>query len=108
MSDGSNEFPFSERYRVAGEEWAELEAAAQLLEDTKSAVLAERMSSLGDIPVNRAESMVKASSDWRRHIEQIVEARRKANIAKVRLEVARMEYYEAQSKEANARVEARL
>lgn len=102
------DFPLSEKYRIAGEEWAELEAAAQLLEDSKSAILAQRQAALGDIPVNRAEQIVKASIEWQEHINSIVNARKLANIAKVNLEVARMRFQEQMSKEANARTEARL
>ncbi len=104
----SNSFPLSERYRLAGEEWAELEAAAAILEDTKSAVLAQRMAQLGDIAVNKAEMAIKASPQWIDHVKTIVEARKAANLAKIKLDVARMEYGEQQSIEANKRAEMRL
>lgn len=97
--------PWSERYRVAGEEWADKESAAQLLEDCKSAVMAQRQAELGDIPVNKAEQIVKASPGWREYIENTVEARRLANKAKVNLEYMRMCFSEQQSKEANQRKE---
>ena len=76
---------WAEKYRLAGEEWAELDAAANLLEDTKSSIMAQRQLGHGDIPVNRAEQAVKASPDWVEHIEIIVEARKKANLAKINL-----------------------
>ncbi len=104
----SNEFPFSENYRLAGEIWADLEAAAQLLEETKSAIMAQRQSMLGEMPVNRAEQTVKASLEWEEHLKTIVEARKKANLAKVALKVAEMEYYQNQAREANARAEIRM
>lgn len=100
--------PWSERYRLAGEDWADKEAAAQLLEDTKSAVMAQKQALYGDIPVNKAEQKVKASKDWHDHIVKIVEARKKANHAKVFLEYIRMAAWEENNKNANARVEARL
>lgn len=93
---------------MAGEVWAEKEAAAQLLEDTKSAVMAQRQAALGDIPVNRAEQTVKASKDWSIHIEHIVNARKEANLAKIELEALRMEFTEWNNKEANARAEMKL
>ena len=104
----STDIIWSEEYRLAGEDWADKEAAASLLEDTKSSVMAQRQTACGDIPVNRAEQIVKASSDWIDHLEKINEARRLANLAKVNLEVIRMKYMEQQSKEANNRTEARL
>lgn len=103
----SNEFPFSEQYRLAGEAWADKEAAAQLLEDTKSAILAQWVADLGDIPVNRAENIIKAEDRWTELIEDIVKARKAANLAKVHLKVAEMRYYENQAKQANTRTELR-
>lgn len=100
--------PHSERFREAGEAWADLEAAAQILEDTKSATLAQWASELGDIPVNRAEQIVKASQRWIDLVTKIVNARHKANAAKVHMEVARMEFGEMQSKEATSRAEMRM
>ena len=104
----SNEFPFSAKYRIVGERWVNAEAAAQLLEDMKSAIMAQRQAALGDIPVNKAEQSVKASPYWEDYIKQTVEARKEANLAKVHLEVSRMEYYENQGREANQRTEMRV
>ena len=104
----SNEFPFSERYRLAGVDWADKEAAANLLEETKTSIMAQKQSLLGDIPVNRAEQIVKASPDWMTHLETICEARKQANLAKVKMDTEKMRFYEMQSREANARSEMRL
>ena len=103
----SNQYP-SEAYRLAGEEWADLEAAASYLEDTKSAIMAQMQTKLGDMPVNRAEQIVKASQEWVKHVESIIDARKKANKAKINLEYARMKYYEGQSQDANRRTEIRM
>ncbi len=104
----SNEFPFSERFRVAAEDWVDKENAAQLLEDTKSVAMAQRQAQLGDIPVNRAEQMVKASPDWERYVKSIVEARTAANLAKVKMEYERLRFMENQGREASVRAEMRL
>ena len=53
--------PISEQYRLAALEWVDLDAAARLLEDTKSIVLSEMMKALGDVPATHAERDVKAS-----------------------------------------------
>lgn len=103
----SNEFPFSEQYRLAGEAWADKEAAAQLLEDTKSATLAQWITELGDVPVNRAENTIKAEARWTELVQDIVAARKAANLAKVHLKVAEMRYYENQTQQANTRTELR-
>jgi hypothetical protein len=107
-SDWEDNRPYSEIYYEAGMDWADKEAAATLLEDTKSAFLAQWCSDLGDLPVNRAEQTVKGSDRWMDHLEKIVKARLAANKAKVRLESIKMRSYEWQAKEANARVELKL
>jgi len=105
----SNEFHFSENFRLAAEDWVDKENAAQLLEETKSLVMAQRQAQLGgDLPVNRAEQTIKASPAWMEHVEKIVEARRVANLAKVKMEVEKMRFHENQGREANARAELRL
>ena len=104
----TNEDDWAERYRQAGISWADLEAAASILEDTKSAVLAQRMAELGDMPVNRAENTIKATPRWREHVESIVEARKKANAAKVELEYARMKFQQRMNFDANNRAEMKL
>lgn len=96
---------WSEVYRLAGEEWSDLEAAASLLEDTKSAFLAEKISILGDMPVNRAEQTVKSTKEWKERIEQTIEARRLANRAKVKLESIRIQIMQWNNDEANKRAE---
>ena len=104
----SNEHPFSERFRLAAEDWVDKEYAASLLEETKSSVMAQKQTALGDIPVNRAEQIVKASADWRAYLDGIVAARREANKAKVIMEYEKLRFYENQSREANVRSEMKL
>lgn len=98
----------SEQYRLAAKEWAAAEAAADLLEQSKSAVLAQHMIALGDLPVSKAEMQVKASPVWHEFIVELCEARARANLLKVKLEFVRMKFSEWQSKEATARAERRL
>jgi len=98
----------SEKYRLAAKEWCELDAAANLLEETKSAFLSQKMAALGDMPVSKAEMKVKASAEWAEFIESMVAARKAANLAKVKLEWVRMKFSEWQSAEANSRAERRL
>ena len=100
--------PISEEYRIVAKNWVDAEAAASMLEDTKSAVLAQKMAALGDMPVSKAEMKVKASNDWIDFIHKMVEARKKANLLKVQLEYVRMRSGEWQSFEASKRAEMRL
>lgn len=108
MTEFGENRPPSEIYHEAGLEWADKEAAASLLEDTKSAVVAQWQQELGDMPVSRAEQLVKAQPRYKDLVEQIVEARRVANVAWVVMNVRKMEHSEWQSKEANARQEMRM
>ena len=98
----------SEQFRLVAKEWVEADAAANILEETKSAVLSQKMAALGDMPVSRAELNVKASPDWTDHITKMVEARKSANLLKVRMEWLRMRFSELQSSEATRRAEMKL
>lgn len=103
----SNE-PLSEQYRVTAKEWVEADAAANLLEETKSAFLSQKMVALGDLPVSRAEMQVKASEDWNTFVTVMVNARERSNLLKVKTEWIRMKFNEWQSAEATKRAEMKL
>lgn len=105
MSD--NEY-ISEQYRVIAKEWVDLDAAATLLEETKSAFLSQRMTSLGDIAVTKAEKIVKATPEWTDYITKMVDTRKRANLKKVQLEYLKMKFWEQNSHEASKRAEMRL
>lgn len=100
--------PISEEFRLVAKAWVDAESAAHLLEETKSAALAQKMSAHGDMPVNRAELTVKASAEWHEHLGKIVEARREANLRKVQMEYVRMKFNEWQASDANQRHERKL
>ena len=107
MSEISNQ-PLSEQYRVIAKKWVDADNAARLLEETKSAVLSERMAALGDVPVSHAERDVKASDEWKEFIAKMVSTRSEANRLKLHLEYIRMRHSEQQSFEASKRAEMRL
>jgi putative sterol carrier protein len=100
--------PISEQYRLIAKDWVEKDSAANLLEETKSAVLSQMMARLGDIPVSHAERAVKSSEEWMDFITKMVRAREAANLAKVRCEFIKMKFSEWQSHNANKRAEMRL
>lgn len=108
MNAPNANLPWSEQYRTVAKAWVDAEAAASLLEDTKSAVLAERMAGLGAMPVSKAEMTVKASPEWRDDLRTISDARQTANRLKVQLEYIRMKFMEWQSENATKRAEMRL
>lgn len=105
MSDNE---PWSEQFRVAALKHADLEAAAHMLEEAKTAVLAQRKAQQGDLPDSHSERIVKASPSWYDYIEKMVKARQAANLAKVEVDYIKMKFWEWQSANANNRVEARL
>lgn len=105
MSDNE---PFSEQYRQAALAWADLDSAATLLEETKSAVLSQMMVRWGDIPVSHAERNVKSSDEWVRFVTKMVEARTAANKAKINADYIKMRYWEQSGEEATKRAEMRL
>jgi hypothetical protein len=107
MNDLANT-PWSEQFRVVAKQWVELDEAASLLEETKSAVLAQKMNALGDVPVSHAERTVKSSPEWQDYIEKMVRSRTAANLKKVQMEYLRMKFSEWQSDNANKRAEMRL
>lgn len=100
--------PLSEQYRLVAKKWVEADAAASILEETKSAFLAQRMAEQGDMPVSRAEMAVKSSSEWVDYVGNMVEARKKASLLKAQLEYIRMRFSEHQSIEATKRAEMKL
>ena len=99
---------WSEKYRIAAKNWVELDAAASLLEETKSANLSQMMLANQADSVSKAEMLAKASPRWTEYITEMVDARRKANKAKVELVWIRMRFQEQSSAEATARAERRL
>lgn len=98
----------SEQYRIVAKEWVSLDGAARMLEESKTLVLSQRKSALGDIPDSHAEKQVKASPEWHDYIKKMVEARTASNLKKVQMVHIQMLDREQQSDEANKRAEMRL
>ena len=91
-----------------GEAWADAEAAAALLEETRKTVLASEMAKQGDMPVSKAEMHALASDVYRQHVASMVEARRAANKARVGYDGAKAMMELARSAEATRRAEIGL
>ena len=100
--------PLSEQFRIIAKRWVDADAAASLLEESKSAFLSHLMASMGDMPVSKAEMSVKASEKWTTYVTQMVDARKSAALLKVQLEYIRMRFHEWQSYEATKRAEMKL
>lgn len=104
----NSNLPWSEQYRIVAKQFVDADAAASILEELKSATLAQLMMEHKDLPVSRAEMLVKADHEWADYLDNMVEARPKANKLKVQLEYLRMKFSEWQSDNANKRAEMRL
>lgn len=104
----SDDRPLSEQFRLVAKAWVDADAAANILEETKSAFLSKKIAEQGDMPVNRAEATVKASQEWSDYVTLMVNARQEANRRKVQMEYIRMRFNEWQAAEATKRAEMRL
>jgi hypothetical protein len=104
----SQNLPLSDQWAEAAYAHVEAEAAAQLLEDTKSSVFSQIVLRQGDMPVNRAELLARASVEWRDHVQVIVETRQHANELRVKRDYLKMKFQEWIAADANNRTQARL
>lgn len=104
---GENEHHYEQIYK-AHMDWVDKDAAARILEETKSLVFAQKCAALGDIPVNRAEQTIKASRDWHNWVTNLVNVRTEANKAKARYEYEKNRKEQYMNEEANHRAESRL
>lgn len=104
----AKETPLSELWHRASEDWTLLESAASILEECKSAFLSQLMTSQGDMPVSKSELKAKSDPKWTEYLKAMVDARTKANFAKIKVEYLRMRFFEENSRAATERVAARL
>jgi len=104
----AEDWPLSEQFRIVGKKWVDAEGAAHLYDETKSAVLAQRKSDLGDIPDSHAERLVKASPEWLEFVEAGARSRKEANLLKIQLEYIRVKIFQSTNEDANKRHELRL
>lgn len=78
-----------ERLRIAGEDWVDKDAAANLLEETKKTVLAELMSGFQGSTAERERNAL-ADSAYKLHLTKMTAARKEANRSKVKYDAMRI------------------
>lgn len=101
--------PLSERYREAAKRWVEADAAASLMEESKTLCLAERINQMpDDWSMAKKEAAVKASPGWKDYIKSMVDLRTEANMRRAEVEWIKMRFQEWVSEQATARTEAKL
>lgn len=74
----------------AGNEWAEANAAADMLDETKKTLIAKLMNESTATTMSAKEMEALASETYKGHVTLMVEARRCANYAKVKYDSAKM------------------
>lgn len=105
-----------EKVISAGEDWADKDAAASALEETKRTLLAalameyasKPTASGKPLPQTQAESRALSDVRYKEHLEHMVQARRQANRARVRYDLGRMKLELMRSWMATARNEMRM
>jgi hypothetical protein len=103
-----NDVPVSEQYRLAAQQWVRVDAAARMLEEGKSAYIAQQITKLGEMPHAKAERIVKSSPEYSDYIKKMVNAKTAANEMKEELAWLKMRHMERTSEEANSRSERKL
>lgn len=88
----------------AGEEWADADAAASLLEEAKKSVLAKLINE-AEGSVNAREYKALADPEYRKHVEGMVTARKVANKKRVRYDSAKVLAELRRSEESSRRAE---
>ena len=91
-----------------GELWADCNAAADLLEETRSTLLAKITKEHLDQPAWKAEALSRADMRLEEHIKAMVDARRLSNLAKVRYDGARALGEFIRSAESTRRAEMQI
>lgn len=93
-----------DRLVKAGEEWADQDAAASLLEETRKSVLAELMNGLqGSMAARESEAL--ADPVYKLHVTNMVSARKAANRAKVKYDSAKAWCELVRTRESTRRAE---
>lgn len=86
-----------------GEDWADANAAAELLEETKKVLLAQLMLASEASSMAAKESYALSDPSYKIHINRMVEARKEANKAKVRYISAQAWFEAKRTESANER-----
>lgn len=89
-----------------GHEWANLNAAAELLEESRKSILSHLMQGYEGSNAAR-ETGALQDDNYREHIKEMVEARRRANIAKVNYEAIKIKSEMWRTQQANERASLR-
>lgn len=93
-----------EKLVKAGDEWAELNAAAELLEETKKTLVSQLAADSPESSMSAKEAWALRQEGYRRHVTSMVTARKAANKAKVKYDSAKVYVDLLRTSAANERV----
>lgn len=93
-----------------GADWADKNAGAELLEESKKSLRAELAirALIEAKTLGKAELIAESSSEYRDHIKAMVEARRKANRARVQYDTDKAYVEMVRSQESTRRAEMQI
>lgn len=92
-----------EKLVTLGEEWADANAAAELLEENKKPLLSQLSTECNENSATAKESFALRHTDYKKHLEIMVKARKASNKAKVRYDSAKVWVDLLRSQNANER-----
>jgi FKBP-type peptidyl-prolyl cis-trans isomerase (trigger factor) len=117
MKPSEVRYHFAERFREAGEAWANAKCDADILEEMKGAKLEKmkcellaKLTEAGEtkVPESRLERECKASEEWASYIRDMCKARAVADKAWIKRKAIEMEETEMIDRNANARNERKM
>lgn len=73
----------------AGTDWADKDAAAKFLDDTRKPTLAQIANGIDVKSMSERESKARAHPDYKEHLIQLKLARKEANLARVKYDAAK-------------------
>ena len=97
-----------ERFRMAGEEWARANADADRLEEQRKSVYGALYLHADGKTVMERECTAYASEAYKAHVDRMVTARELANLAKAKLDAARVWFEAVRSLESTRRAEMQM
>lgn len=92
----------------SGEDWADKNAAANLLEETKKSVLSRLKNESGAKSDAAKETEALSHPEYQQHVETMVEARRVADRARVKYDSVKILTELRRSEESTRRAEAQI
>ena len=73
----------------AGKDWADKDAAAKFMDDTRKPTLAQIANVIDVKSMSERESKARGSDEYRAHLVKLKEARKAANLARVKYDAAK-------------------